>query len=279
MTKPTITFSVLMPLFYKEKPSYFDVALASIYQQTLLPDEIVLVKEGVLGEELQEIIEKWEKVKAVQLPIRIIDADLEEIVGLPACLNIGIEHINTDYIARFDSDDENCIDRFEKQIHYLQNNKQVALLGGQIEEMDESMQQSLACRRVPLNNEDIRSFGKWRNPFNHQSVIYKTDIVKKVGGYPVVRANEDYALWGKFMAEGYEVANLPDVLVKARTGEGLYERRRGLKYLKGEVESLKHLHNSNFFNKREYYVQLTLRFLVRLLPHKAIRKVYRYLRD
>ncbi len=268
-----------MPLFYKENPIYLDLALKSIYQQTLLPNEIVLVKEGDLGEKLNVVLKKWQKVQPDQLSIRIVDADREGVVGLPACLNLGLDTITTDYIARFDSDDENCRDRFKKQVDFLEENPQVALLGGQIEEMDEWMQASIALRNVPVGDIEIKKFAKWRNPFNHQSVMYKTEVVKTLGGYPNVRANEDYALWGKFMAKGYQVANLSDTLVKARTGEGLYKRRRGISYLKGEVESLKSLYDSKFFNKREYYVQLVSRACIRLLPQNSIKQIYGFLRN
>ena len=131
MSSRDITFSVLMPLFYKEKPAYLDNCLNSIYNQTLLPNEIILVKEGNLTSEHHEILNKWRDHNK-KIPLKIIDADIENVKGLPACLNLGIAVCESEYIARFDTDDENLLDRFEKQIAYLKSNRDIVLLGGQI---------------------------------------------------------------------------------------------------------------------------------------------------
>jgi GT2 family glycosyltransferase len=277
MIERNISFSVLMPLFFKEKARNLDVALSSIYEQTLPPDEIVLVKEGVLGSDLLDVINKW-KNKQSSVGLTIIDADKEGVRGLPECLNLGLRYIQTEYVARFDSDDENCLDRFEKQLRYLRNNPDVCLLGGIIVEMDEEMNSEIATRKVPSSEIAIRRFAQWRNPFNHQTVIYRTDIAKKMGGYPEIRANEDYAFWGKFMSNGYKVKNLPEILVKARTGDSLYTRRRGKNYLKGELQSLRSLYDSKFFNKTQYCRQIVVRTLIRLLPKSNLKAIYNLLR-
>ena len=58
----TMNLSVLMSVYYKEKPKYLQQALESIWdKQTLKPDEIILVEDGKLTPELYQIIEKWKK--------------------------------------------------------------------------------------------------------------------------------------------------------------------------------------------------------------------------
>ena len=55
-------FSVLMSIYYKEEPEYFDLCLKSILvEQTIVPNEIVLVKDGKLSSELENIIKKYQK--------------------------------------------------------------------------------------------------------------------------------------------------------------------------------------------------------------------------
>ena len=51
-----VKFSVLLSIYYKEKPEYFRECMESIYSQTVLPDEIVLVEDGRLTDELLSLI-------------------------------------------------------------------------------------------------------------------------------------------------------------------------------------------------------------------------------
>ena len=53
-------FSVLIPVYYKEKPEYFSEALASVIDQTLKPNEIVVVKDGPLTDGLEEVLAKYD---------------------------------------------------------------------------------------------------------------------------------------------------------------------------------------------------------------------------
>ena len=54
-------YSVLMSLYIKEKPEYLDQAVKSMVEQTLKPDEIVIVKDGKITSELQNVLNKYEK--------------------------------------------------------------------------------------------------------------------------------------------------------------------------------------------------------------------------
>ena len=61
-----------------------------------------------------------------------------------------------------------------------------------------------------------------------------------------MKVYEDYAFWGHFFVNDLKVANLPDILVKARTGKGLIVRRAGIGFLKGELVGIKYLHDIKF---------------------------------
>lgn len=52
-------FSVLMSVYYKEKPAYLDEALNSLAIQTYKADEIVLVIDGQIPIQLKNVIDKW----------------------------------------------------------------------------------------------------------------------------------------------------------------------------------------------------------------------------
>ena len=49
-------FSVLMAVYKKEQPLFFKEALRSVFEQSLIPNEVVLVKDGPLTEELEQVI-------------------------------------------------------------------------------------------------------------------------------------------------------------------------------------------------------------------------------
>lgn len=265
------TLSVLVSLFFKEKPEYINDALKSLYDQTYQADEIMLIVEGQLTDEHDKVLDYWNG-KFRPGVLRIIHAG--QVKGFPACLNLGLESTKCAYIARFDSDDECVPYRFEKQMAFLKNNPDVVLLGGQIEEFDDHMEVSMGVRRVPTTQTEIISYSKQRNPFNHQTVIYKRDIAIALGGYPLMAANEDYAFWSLFMVNKYKVANLPDILVKARTGEGLINRRSGRKYLKGELATIKYIYQIKAINLIQYLWLYITRSIGRMLPKRLIKMIY-----
>ena len=104
-------FSVLLSVYRKEQPAYLRQRLASIFNQTLTPDEVVLVKDGPLTDALDEVVEeyalKFTTLKVVPWP---------ENQGLGKALNEGLKYCSYDLVARMDTDDVAKPERFEKQI-------------------------------------------------------------------------------------------------------------------------------------------------------------------
>ncbi|EOB3983346.1 glycosyltransferase, partial [Escherichia coli] len=119
--------SVLMSVYYKEKPAYLDEALNSLAIQTYKADEIVLVIDGQIPIQLKNVIDKW----LLLLPIKTIP--LEKNVGLGNALNIGLNYVTNKLVARMDTDDICVPERFEKQISYFQKNPSTIILGGAID--------------------------------------------------------------------------------------------------------------------------------------------------
>ncbi|PTT03197.1 amylovoran biosynthesis protein AmsE [Pedobacter sp. HMWF019] len=275
MNRDFSTFSVVMSLFYKEKAEYINDSLKSLYNQTLKPTEIILVKEGTLNQEQNSVLDYWIDKFGCDI-IKIVDSG--EIKGLPACLNLGINSSTSEYIARFDSDDECLPDRFEKQMGFLRKNPNIDLLGAQIEEFDESMKISMGKRIVPTESLEIVKFSKWRCPFNHQTVLYKREVALQLGGYPLIGVCEDYAFWGLFIVNKFNVANLPDVLVNARTGDGLIARRSGINFLKGELKGTRYLYEIGLLGTFKYYTLVASKTILRLLPPTILTKIYASIR-
>ena len=147
-----LKFSVLISVYYKEIPKYLDLSLESITdKQILKPNEIVLVKDGLLTKELDEIIEKY--INKYPNLFRIIS--LEKNYELGKALNIGLENCSYELVARMDGDDISKPERFKEQIKIFKNNPDLDICGSWIDEfqMKDKELEVQSIRKVPEINE------------------------------------------------------------------------------------------------------------------------------
>ena len=237
-------FSVLLSVYHKENASYFNAALLSIENQTFTPDQIVIVKDGPLSFELEQVIVMHTKSSSISYTV----VALEKNVGLGTALNEGIKYCRYEWIARMDSDDIMLPDRFEKQFSFLKKHSNVDVLGGWICEFDDNPQQCARKRKVPSSYGEIVKFAKYRNPMNHVTVIFRSSVVKSVGGYLPMNGFEDYYLWMRMLKSGKYFANIPDVLVKVRTGKDMIRRRQGWRYAMDELALEKAAYKVGFWS-------------------------------
>lgn len=269
-------FSVLMSVYKNDKAEYFKEAVESILNQTVPPAEIVLVRDGPVGEDLQNIIDKI----VSDYPDIFIYVPLEENGGLGNALKLGLENCSYEIVARMDSDDISLNDRFEKQIKFLLDNPDVDIVGGNIAEFTDFPDNIIDYRNVPEKHEEIKDYLKKRNPFNHMTVMFKKSSVLNAGGYESFYLFEDYYLWVKMYLNGATFANLNMVLVNARISQ-MAKRRGGIKYYKSCKKLLKFMRNNGILSKKEYRKAKFIRFLGYVLLPDSLRKFAykKYLRD
>ncbi|PHM39566.1 putative UDP-galactose--lipooligosaccharide galactosyltransferase [Xenorhabdus mauleonii] len=265
-------FSVLMSLYDKEKPIYLHQCLESLYQQTLQPDEIVIIFDGSINVELEAVISKWKSI----LPLKIFKT--EKNMGLGYSLNFGLLQCKHNLIARMDTDDICFPDRFEKQIAYMCKMPEISILGSNVIEYDETMSNIITKKTLALSHNDIIKFIKKRNPFNHMSVILRKDIIMKSGNYQHHIFMEDYNLWIRVISLGYKVENLSDRLLKVRTGNAMIKKRRGISYIKSELKLAKLKVEKNIDSFFPALLTFILRSIIRILPTSLLSKVYRLIR-
>lgn len=204
-------FSVLMSIYHKENSEYFDRTMQSIWnEQSVKPDEIVLVQDGKLTDDLYIIIEKWKIILGDILKI----IPLKQNVGLGNALNIGLKECSYDLVARMDTDDICMPNRFEKQINFFENND-VDIIGSYCIEIDEDENRE-NLRKMPLNHQDIYD-NLFTNPFIHPSMMFKKSIIEKVSGYDkILTRRQDYDLWFKCAKAGAKFANIDEPLLLYR---------------------------------------------------------------
>jgi glycosyltransferase involved in cell wall biosynthesis len=201
------SISVVMPVYHEDVAEHFDLALESLSSQTLRANEILVVKDGPLTDALDDVLQRWiERDSSMKV------VELKTNQGLSAALNAGIDAANYDWIARMDADDICRAQRFDKQWSLIQDDPELAILGSWIMEYDEDMNEEVGLRKLPEMHNEILRFAKWRCPFNHMTVMYKTSVIRELGKYKNYGAvGDDYELWARFLVNGHKSANLQEV--------------------------------------------------------------------
>ena len=268
-----MNFSVLMSVYYKEKPEFLKEAIDSILNQTLKPTEIVIVFDGKLTDELYRLLDEYKKWD----PELFNYVQLEKNMGLGKALEIGITKCSYDLIARMDTDDICHKERFERQINFMKNNPDVKVLGSWIAEFEDNPEKIESIRKVPASYEEIKEYAKTRCPLNHMTVVYWKDAVLEAGSYQTLMWNEDYFLWGRMLNKGLKIMNIPEILVYARAGADMFNRRGGLKYFGKEVELQREFLKMNFIDKTTFIKNIIIRGTVRVLPNSLRGVVYKNL--
>ena len=268
-------FSVLISVYFKEKPGFLEKALESILNQTLKPDEVVLVKDGILTKELEEVISA-EKNKFNKNNIDFVCVQLEKNMGLGIALQKGLEKCKYDYVARMDSDDIAADTRFEYQLKYMNEHKDISVLGGYIDEFSVEGE-VIRTKMMPLTYKDLYKYGKYRNPLNHMTVFFRKKDVLDVGGYKPLKGLEDYYLWCRMLSNGYKIANIDKVLVHARLGN-FENRRGGFEYFKMYIKLRSLQKKLRYINTVEFLVATMLTAIITLSPKNLRGGLYKVLR-
>lgn len=270
-------YSVLMSVYKNERPEYLKQSIESMINQTIQPDQIVIVKDGPITDELQEVLHHY--LNKYNSLIEIVNSDKN--LGLGLALNLGLCHCKNELVARMDTDDISVPDRCEKQLKVFENDIDLSILGGVIAEFIDGNSSIIGKRILPTNDCEIKTYIKKRCPFNHATVMFKKSDVLKAGGYQDWFYNEDYYLWIRMLEVGCKFANLPEILVYSRVDKNMYKRRGGFKYFKSEIQLQKYMFNKGIICFTRYIYNIIVRFIVQILVPSSIRSIIykRFLRQ
>ena len=254
-------FSVLMSVYIKENPIFLKDAIKSIQNQTMKPSEIILVEDGPLTPELYQVLDQVEAES--EIPVK--RCPLEENQGLGLALRYGVLQCQYDSIARIDTDDIAVPDRFEQQIHLMEQ-ENLDLLGGHIAEFIDNPKEVVSYRRVPTQHADIVTYQRMRSAFNHMTVMFKKNMVLKAGNYEDGLYMEDDLLWLNMIAAGARTGNVDQILCRVRVGAGMFERRGGLRYLNLYRQARQRMLERNQISYIEYAKSVGVQAVVALCP-------------
>lgn len=258
-----LSFSVSMCVYGKDNPIWFGECVESILSQTILPNEIVLVVDGPVPEELDTFIKKYESLDIFNV-IR-----LETNQGHGNARRISLENCKNNLVAIMDADDICVKNRFEKQIDMFKNNNSLDIVGGNISEFIDNIDNIVGKRIVMEKDAEIKQDLKKRCPMNQVTVMFKKSSIQSVGGYIDWYCEEDYYLWIRMVQANMKFANINENLVFVRVGKEMYQRRGGWKYFKSEYALQKYMRKNKIINFPTFTINSIKRFIVQvLLPNK-----------
>ena len=247
------SFSVLLSLYHKESALFLHQSLESVFAQTLLPTEVILVEDGPLSEELHAVVKEF---MDRYLELKVIP--LVENQGLGRALNEGLKHCSYDIVARMDTDD----------------------VGAWIDEFERAVSNVLSVRKVPKNQKDILRFAKGRCPVNHPVVMFRKSAVLKAGGYKHFPLFEDYYLWVRMLMDGARFYNIQESLLFFRFSPDMFKRRGGWRYAVTEVKLQILFYRIGFIDFFSLIRNICIRLVTRLLPNDFRSLLYkRFIRN
>lgn len=261
-------YSVLMSVYHKENPQYFRDSVESMLNQSVPPDEIVIVKDGPLNDTLEKVVEYLDSFDNVKF------ISLEKNVGLGKALEIGIENCKNEFIARMDTDDISIEDRCEKQLDYFHRSPDLSLVGTSISEFIGDPNNIVSYRRVPTGDKEIKKYMRKRSPFNHPSVMFKKSDVLDAGNYQHWYLNEDYFLWTRMLLNNCKFANIDEPLLNMRINEDTFYRRGGWDYFMTQKRLFDFMLKNKVIKMHEYLFNNFIRFVVRILIPNKLRAYF-----
>lgn len=228
---------------YNEPPEIVGAAIQSILGQTYRNFELLIYDDSSDEHTRKRIDSFLEDTR-----VRVIRHATRS--GFVRSLNMGLHDAKGTYIARMDGDDIALPERLEKEISFLQANRDIYAVGGQIEIIDETGRVT-SSRFYPTGGIRLAVFSAIRNPLAHPTVMMRREVIDRGFAYDeTLGLSEDLDLWLRLMNHSFKLANLPDTVLKYRvTGDfsakRISRRQRGyMAYVRRKNFDRRHLARS-----------------------------------
>lgn len=259
-------YSVLMSLYKKEKPEYLKLALDSMINQTVAPDEIVLVEDGPLTDELYEVLNEYPMLHRVKNEMNL---------GLGLALNVGLKQCHNELVARMDTDDCSKPDRCEKQLARFSEKPYLAIVGSHIDEFVGDTSNVISQRVVPTSSDEIYNYAKKRSAFNHPAVMYSKTAILENGGYADLKRNQDVDLFGRMQFEGYKAENIDEALLWFRSSDELAKRRKSWQNTWSYIATIRKFWKMGYASFTDYAMVGIAQTAMYVMPIKVQNYIYK----
>lgn len=211
-----VKVSVIMGIY--NCASTLQEALDSLYAQTFQNFEIILCDDGSKDNTYEVALENQRNHPNIVLLRN------EHNLGLNATLNKCLAVAKGEYIARMDGDDISLPTRFEKQVKFLDEQPEYAVVSAPMIYFDENGEFRRGTGKGVVRAKDFVH----GSPICHAPCMTRLDVVKSVGGYSVddrLLRVEDYHLWFKIFAAGHKLYMMNECLYKMRDDRNATARR------------------------------------------------------
>lgn len=255
-------YSVLMSVYAKEKPENLRESIKSMVEQTVEPDDFVIVCDGQLTSALYLVIDEFKEKYPY---INVIYCEKNK--GLAAALETGLNYCKNDIVARMDSDDIAFPDRMRLQLDAFRE-KNADIVSGTVAEFDKSTDNILAYKELPKTSARIQNYAKRRNPFNHPCTAFRKQQVYMAGGYMECHWFEDYYLWLRMLKRGCKAYNIRQPLVYMRAGKEMYGRRGGFQYTLSALKFRKRMLKEGYCGFFDFICACAGHIAVGLVPNR-----------
>lgn len=264
-------YSVLMTVYKKDNPEYLKKSISSMLNQTKLTNDFVIVKDGPITPELQNVIDAF----ATQYPEIIKQVQLKENIGLGLALNEGLKICKNDIVARMDADDISLSTRCELQLKEFENDRNLDIVGCYVNEFIGDEDNIICTRTVPLTHDEIYKFAKQRDPFNHPTVMYRKSKVLACGGYSDLRKNQDTDLWIRMLMSGCKGKNIAQPLLLFRFDEETFKRRKSWINTKLLLKIRYKAYRTGFCSFTDFFKVAGMQLLIYIMPVSFQKWIYR----
>lgn len=267
-------FSVLMSTYHAVPADWLAQALESLMRQTVLPSQIVLVIDGEIPADQQEVVCHYhDNAAGVQF---LVVKQLPQ-KGLASAMNLGLRYTTQPWIARMDSDDIARSDRFEVQWKTLREDCSIDVVFSWHQEFEE--QAVTGLKVCPSSHLDIKRLLNYRNVVSHPTIVAKKKLFVQNGGYSeVVGLLEDYDLHLRFISAGAKYYCVPLPLMQVRTSEQQRRRRGGWIYMRTELAFRTRALREGHISFAGWIVGAVAMPVFRLVPHWIRAWMYSFVR-
>lgn len=211
--------SVIMGVYNLANRDILEKAIFSILNQTFKDFEFIICDDGSTDN-------TFEIVKDIcKNDNRVVFLQNEVNKGLAYVLNKCLDNAKGEYIARMDADDECYLDRFEKQVKFLDENLDYGVVTSNAEVFDEN-----GVWRKLIHNEEIQKEDfLFNNPIVHSAVMVRKSVYDMVNGYRDLKMTyrvEDYDLFMRIFYNGVKIRTIQEYLFRFREDKNTFKRRK-----------------------------------------------------
>ena len=252
--------SVIMPV-YKESVNVLRNCVNSVLNQTYKDFEFVIVAEpNESNVDFFKDIEKSDsRVKVIRNRTRL---------GVAETRNRAINECSGRFISFVDADDYSALNRFEKQLAFLQDNPDISVVGSNMFIVDEH-NIIIGERASPEAHDDIKKNFLLTMPLANPTVMVRKKDIDEVGIFDSsLVKSEDFELWLRFLAHNKKMHNLQEKLLYYRVSSGHNEKRPKIHWVNNYIVRKKF--GKYIWPLYQRFVSLSAYFLISNVPSVSL---------